>query len=125
MVALPRTLAVRQPLLLADELALGLTPPIVRRLLVSVRKAADEGVGVLPVEQHVPAAPAIADRGYIMSRGRVVLEGTQVEMYQTARREWNDVLAGRRNDGLMNASQAEPPATGRRGSSTGGTGRVP
>ena len=76
MLTLGRALASRPALLLADELSLGLAPVIIQRLLSAVRRAADEqGVGVVLVEQHIRSALAIADRVYILQRGRVVFEG--------------------------------------------------
>jgi ABC-type branched-subunit amino acid transport system ATPase component len=81
MVTLARALARRPTLLLADELSLGLGPLIVRRLLAAVRKAADEdGIGALLVEQHVSQVLKVADRAYVMRRGRVVLSGTAAEI---------------------------------------------
>jgi branched-chain amino acid transport system ATP-binding protein len=81
MVTLARALARRPTLLLADELSLGLGPLIVRRLLAAVRKAADEdGIGALLVEQHVSQVLKIADRAYVMRRGRVVLSGLASEV---------------------------------------------
>jgi branched-chain amino acid transport system ATP-binding protein len=77
MLTLARALARKPRLLLADELSLGLAPLVVRRLLETVRRAADElGVGVLLVEQHVKQALRVADRVYVMRRGQIVLEGT-------------------------------------------------
>lgn len=76
MLALGWTLSRSTKLLLADELSLGLAPMIVERLLGVIRKAADGGVGVLLVEQHVHKALDVADRVYVMQRGRVVLEGS-------------------------------------------------
>ena len=78
---LGRALASSPKVLLADELTLGLAPVIVRQLLDVLRHSADEQrVGVLLVEQHVRSALEVADRVYVLRRGRVVLSGDAVEM---------------------------------------------
>jgi branched-chain amino acid transport system ATP-binding protein len=79
---LARALAAEPAALLADELSLGLAPMVVRRLLAAVRGAADRGVGVLLVEQHAAQALAVADRGYVFRRGRVVMSGSADELRQ-------------------------------------------
>ncbi len=77
MLTLARVLGRKSQVILADELSLGLAPIIVTRLLTALRAAADErGLGVLLVEQHVRQALKVADRVYVMQRGRVVLSGT-------------------------------------------------
>jgi branched-chain amino acid transport system ATP-binding protein len=80
MLSLARALGRKPEVLLADELSLGLAPLIVDRLLASVREAADErGVGVLLVEQHVRKALTVADRVYVMERGKIVMTCTAEE----------------------------------------------
>jgi branched-chain amino acid transport system ATP-binding protein len=80
MLTLARALAREPRVLLADELSLGLAPLIVNRLLDAVRRAADSGLAVLLVEQHSRKALSIADRGYVMQRGRVILTGHAPEL---------------------------------------------
>jgi branched-chain amino acid transport system ATP-binding protein len=76
MLAVGRALVGRPRLLLVDEMSLGLAPIIVERLLPILRRVADEmGTGVLFVEQHVPLALQVADKAYVLSHGRLVLEG--------------------------------------------------
>ncbi len=76
MLALARALLAGPRVLLVDELSLGLAPLVVRSLLPELRALADDhGIGVLLVEQQVRLALTIADRGVLLRRGRVVLEG--------------------------------------------------
>jgi branched-chain amino acid transport system ATP-binding protein len=77
---LARAVAGQPRLLLVDELSLGLAPRVVQRLLAELRRIADEGVGVLVVEQHASKVLAIADRGYVMSRGEIEMAGTGDEL---------------------------------------------
>lgn len=79
MLALGRTLARDPQVLLADELSLGLAPLVVDRLLRAVRSAADRGVGVVLVEQHVSKALTVADRVYLLRNGELVMESTASE----------------------------------------------
>jgi branched-chain amino acid transport system ATP-binding protein len=77
---LARALAAEPQVLMADELSLGLAPILARHLLDKARAAADRGAGVLIVEQHISQALRIADRVYVMQRGRIALEGTAAEI---------------------------------------------
>jgi branched-chain amino acid transport system ATP-binding protein len=89
MLAVGRALVTRPRLLLVDEMSLGLAPVIVERLLPILRRAADElGASVLFVEQHVALALEISDRAYILTHGRIRLEGPAAEL-----RERRDLLA--------------------------------
>jgi branched-chain amino acid transport system ATP-binding protein len=80
MLALGLALSRRPALILADELSVGLAPIIVDRLFSVLRGAADDGAGVLVVEQHVHKALAIADRVYVMDRGRIAISGAAVDL---------------------------------------------
>jgi branched-chain amino acid transport system ATP-binding protein len=103
MLTLARALGRSPQVLLADELSLGLAPLVVDRMLTAVRTAADQrNVGVLLVEQHVKRALEIADRVFVMQRGRIVLAGTPTEI-------------GGQIGGLQSAYLAESSSIGRNG----------
>lgn len=89
MLAVGRALVTRPRLLLVDEMSLGLAPVIVERLIPILRRAADElGASVLFVEQHVALALEVADRAYVLTHGRIGLEGAAAEL-----RERRELLA--------------------------------
>jgi branched-chain amino acid transport system ATP-binding protein len=81
MLTVARALGRDPTVMLLDELSLGLAPIVVWRLLEAVRTASKErGVGVLLVEQHVRQALEVADRVYVMRRGRIALSGSAQEV---------------------------------------------
>lgn len=76
MLAVGRALMSKPHLLIVDEMSMGLAPVIVERLLPVLRRVAEDlGASVLFVEQHVTLALGVADRAYVLSHGRLVLEG--------------------------------------------------
>lgn len=81
MLALGRALLSRPRLLLLDEPSMGLAPLIVREIFTHIaRLRKDPGLTILLVEQNARAALAIADRGYVLETGRVVLQGSSEEL---------------------------------------------
>ena len=94
MLALGLALSRRPGVILADELSLGLAPIIVSRLFSVLRAAADAGVGVVLVEQHVHKALTIADRVYVMDRGHIALSGTAMDLRERVDEIQASYLAG-------------------------------
>jgi branched-chain amino acid transport system ATP-binding protein len=84
MLALARALASGPKVLMIDEMSLGLAPVIVENLLPVVRQiASEENVSVLLVEQHVHLALEVADRGYVLGQGQIILEGSAAELLES------------------------------------------
>lgn len=78
--AIARALMGRPDLLMLDEPSLGLAPVAAQQVFGLLREIAAGGVAVLLVEQNVQAALALADHVYVVSRGRVVLDGTAADL---------------------------------------------
>jgi len=85
MLALGRALMGRPSLLLLDEPSLGLAPKIVADIFKVIRRLRDRGIAILLVEQNARAALQMADYGYVLEMGRVVLEGPCATLAQDAR----------------------------------------
>jgi branched-chain amino acid transport system ATP-binding protein len=80
MLAIARALMAKPKLLLLDEPTMGLAPLLVKEIFDTILRLKNEGVTILLVEQNASAALAIADRGYVMETGDVVLEGPGKEL---------------------------------------------
>jgi branched-chain amino acid transport system ATP-binding protein len=80
MVVLAQALASRPSFLLVDELSLGLAPLVVKRLVPTLAAVAKSGVGVLLIEQFAHLALGLANRAYILERGRIRYSGTAREL---------------------------------------------
>lgn len=80
MLAMGRALMARPKLLLLDEPSMGLAPMVIETVFDTVDHLARQGVTILLVEQNASAALAIADRAYVLERGRIVRVGKSSEM---------------------------------------------
>jgi branched-chain amino acid transport system ATP-binding protein len=80
MLAIGRGLMAQPRLLLLDEPSMGLAPRLVAEIFRCVRALRDATTSVLLVEQNARAALAIADRGYVLETGRIVMTGTGAEL---------------------------------------------
>mgnify|MGYP000240563899 FL=1 len=82
MLAIGRALMSRPKLLLLDEPSMGLAPRVVADIFHTVVKLRQEGLTILIVEQNARAALRIADRGYVLETGKIILQGTASELLE-------------------------------------------
>jgi branched-chain amino acid transport system ATP-binding protein len=80
MLAIGRALMSRPRLLLLDEPSLGLSPILVEKIFSVIQKVRQEGGTVLLVEQNARQALEIADRGYVLETGKIILQGSAQEL---------------------------------------------
>jgi branched-chain amino acid transport system ATP-binding protein len=80
MVAMGRALMARPKMMLMDEPSMGLAPILVERSFEIIQQVHESGVAMLIVEQNANVSLSIADRGYVLSTGRVVLEGKAADL---------------------------------------------
>ncbi len=82
MVAMARALMGRPKLMLMDEPSMGLAPVLVEQNFRIIKEVHESGVAILVVEQNANVSLSIADRGYVLSTGRLVLEGKASELLE-------------------------------------------
>jgi branched-chain amino acid transport system ATP-binding protein len=80
MLAIGRALMGKPRLLLLDEPSMGLAPLIIKQIFDIVKEINEQGVTVLLVEQNAAQALALADRGYVLETGEIVLSGSGQEL---------------------------------------------
>ncbi len=80
MLVICRSLMSNPQLLILDEPSLGLAPIIVEKVLDTVRKINEEGVTILLVEQNIRDSLDVADRGYVLEQGKIILEGKSSQL---------------------------------------------
>jgi branched-chain amino acid transport system ATP-binding protein len=98
MLAIGRALLSRPKVLLLDEPSMGLAPKVIREIFDHIaRLRAERGVTILLVEQNARAALSVADRGYVLETGRVVLEGRAEDLL--ANRDVQRAYLGRERSG--------------------------
>jgi len=85
MLALGRALMARPKLLMLDEPSLGLAPIIVREIFHIIASLRETGVAILLIEQNARAALQVADYGYVLETGEIVLEGAAAELARNPR----------------------------------------
>jgi len=85
MLSIGRALMARPKLLMLDEPSLGLAPMLVRAIFETIKEINEGGVTILLVEQNARAALRLADKGYVLETGRIVLSDTAEELMRDER----------------------------------------
>ena len=80
MLAMGRAMMSRPKLLMLDEPSMGLSPIMMQRIMSTVKTLQSQGTTILLVEQNARAALKLADKGYVLEVGHIVLEGTGREL---------------------------------------------
>ena len=82
MLAIGRGLMAQPKVLLLDEPSMGLAPILVEEIFSIIKEINAQGVAILLVEQNALMALSVANRGYVLETGRIVLEGTGQALLQ-------------------------------------------
>ena len=85
MAAIGRALMARPRVLLLDEPSLGLAPLVLRQVFEALEQLRQFGMTVLIVEQNAMLTLELADRGYVLERGRISVEGTSADLQKDER----------------------------------------
>ena len=80
MLAIGRAMMSRPKLMMLDEPSMGLSPIMMQRIFSTVSELKEQGTTILLVEQNAQSALALADRGYVIETGRIVLTGSGQEL---------------------------------------------
>ncbi|MFQ6817504.1 MAG: ABC transporter ATP-binding protein [Blautia sp.] len=80
MLAIARALMISPKLLMLDEPSLGLAPIVVKDMFDIISNVAKQGVSILIVEQNLNQALSVADRGYVLETGQIVMEGKAADL---------------------------------------------
>jgi branched-chain amino acid transport system ATP-binding protein len=80
MLAMGRAMMSRPKLLMLDEPSMGLSPIMMQRIMSTVKTLQSQGTTILLVEQNARAALKLADKGYVLEVGHIVLDGTGREL---------------------------------------------
>lgn len=83
MLAVARALMIRPKYLLLDEPSMGLAPVIVEKIFELLPRLREQGLGILLVEQNAAVALDVADRGYVIERGKIVDQGPSKRLSST------------------------------------------
>ncbi len=80
MLAIARAMMSKPKIILLDEPSMGLAPLVVKEVFEIIKKLNEKGITIILVEQNAKAALSIADRGYVLETGKIVLEGSGAEL---------------------------------------------
>ncbi len=82
MLAIGRALMAAPKILLLDEPSMGLAPLVVKEIFAGIAKLRERGATILLVEQNAKKALSLADRGYVLETGKIILQGTSQELME-------------------------------------------